>query len=146
MGELPAGTQVRVVERSELADGTRRARLGREGGDGSSLGWVTCVGRDGEDNLLPAEVPAATSLGGLGYYKEYVPESVQESARANAAAAGTFDVPGDYLRAEYAEPSGRAAARGGAAKRSGARVRAPKCGDPWLRDSRDRSCVCVGVL
>jgi len=58
-GYLPAGTQVTIVDRRELADGTKRASVARDG-ESRPLGWVSSIGKDGDDNLLRSEDPAAT--------------------------------------------------------------------------------------
>jgi hypothetical protein len=58
-GDLPLGSTVRVLERTELADGTKRASVAREGEE-RPLGWVSTVGKsDGADNLLAADSAAA---------------------------------------------------------------------------------------
>ena len=53
-GEVPAGTKVYVTERWQLADGTRRALISRSGEEGTTatLGWVSCVAKDGRDTLI----------------------------------------------------------------------------------------------
>ncbi len=68
IGTIAAGTQVRVLDRRELPDGTRRAKIGqheerlnsprRMGTPAPSaeevlvLGWVSCAGKDGRENLI----------------------------------------------------------------------------------------------
>jgi hypothetical protein len=67
VGTLPMGERVWVLDRCELADGTRRAQLGahdeplssprikdqhREARSAQPIGWVTLLGKDGRDNLI----------------------------------------------------------------------------------------------
>lgn len=57
-GDLEPTVPVRIAERAQLADGTARVRVVAEGG-GRLLGWVTLVGKDGQNNLVPNAGAAA---------------------------------------------------------------------------------------
>ena len=64
-GEVPAGMEVMVLERVELADGTMRACVARVG-DGNEagmlLGWVSTIGRkDGAELLMRFGADAASA-------------------------------------------------------------------------------------
>ena len=68
-GDLEPTVPVRIAERAQLADGTARVRVVAEGG-GRLLGWVTLVGKDGQNNLVPnagaaADDPFMAQLKGL---------------------------------------------------------------------------------
>ena len=51
-GFLAPNTQVRIVDRRQLPDGTRRARVGANDEEFQPLGWVSLLGKDGKDNLV----------------------------------------------------------------------------------------------
>ena len=60
-GDLPASSQVFILEQLELADGTRRALV--KGHFSETLGWVSCVNKqDGGDNLVPITDPLASAI------------------------------------------------------------------------------------
>ena len=59
-GDMPAGFTVLVIERCELPDGTQRACVAADG-ESVPRGWVSAV-RDGVENLLPPDDPAAVAL------------------------------------------------------------------------------------
>ena len=68
-GDLEPTVPVRIAERAQLADGTARVRVVAEGG-GRVRGWVTRVGKDGQNNLVPnagaaADDPFMAQLKGL---------------------------------------------------------------------------------
>ena len=52
VGTLDANLQVRVLDRRELADGTRRARVGSHDEEYAPLGWVSLLGKDAKENLV----------------------------------------------------------------------------------------------
>ena len=56
-GDVKAGTRVRVMARETLADGTQRARIALEG-EKTSLGWVSCLSREGLPNLVDHDLLA----------------------------------------------------------------------------------------
>jgi hypothetical protein len=51
-GSLAANAQVRILDRRELSDGTRRARIGSNDDEFTPLGWVSLLGKDGKENLV----------------------------------------------------------------------------------------------
>ena len=52
-GEISETTKVHILERSELSDGTIRARIARFG-EAAPLGWVSLIAKDGRANLVEA--------------------------------------------------------------------------------------------
>jgi len=65
LGDLPMGSQVKIGERAELADGTKRCAIIKDGEE-KAAGWVSIVGKDGEDNLLDSGDPnTANSIAAL---------------------------------------------------------------------------------
>jgi len=54
-GSVEAGSRLRVLQQRTLADGTERVQVALEG-KSTPLGWVSCVGKDGYDNLVAATV------------------------------------------------------------------------------------------
>jgi len=60
-GDLPMGAQVHVAERSATADGTKRASVIKDGGE-RPMGWVSLLGKDGQDNLIPTDDPDAADI------------------------------------------------------------------------------------
>ena len=59
-GYLAYSSRVVLLERTELPDGTKRARIGRES-DGALLGWVSLFAKDGSENLNCAAKPGTAS-------------------------------------------------------------------------------------
>jgi hypothetical protein len=51
-GTAAGGTEVRILDRKTLPDGTRRACIGSNEADPAPLGWVSMQGKDGSENLL----------------------------------------------------------------------------------------------
>ena len=54
-GQMLANTHVHVRERCTLADGTRRAHVFEVGSSLEKSGWLSCVGKDGAETLLPSK-------------------------------------------------------------------------------------------
>lgn len=63
VGELPEGATVTILQQRVLRDGTKRARIALVSQSGQlRRGWVSEVGRDGTENLMPMQ-PAIESGG-----------------------------------------------------------------------------------
>jgi len=87
-GDLPAGTQVTIVDRRELPDGTKRVSVARDN-ETRTLGWVSSIGKDGDDNLLRSEDPAAAEAIGAANESFAVrhPLNVQGTASTKSPSA-----------------------------------------------------------
>ena len=82
------GTQVTIVDRRELPDGTKRVSVARDN-ETRTLGWVSSIGKDGDDNLLRSEDPAAAEAIGAANESFAVrhPLNVQGTASTKSPSA-----------------------------------------------------------
>ena len=80
VGELPAGSKVRVLQHKELADGTRRARIALESQSGQlRRGWISWLNKDGTENLISDDASQADASAA----------TTAVAAKSGAAAAGS---------------------------------------------------------
>jgi len=110
-GSLAPKTRVIVIERSELEDGTRRARVAREA-DGVPLGWVSSVAKDGRENLEAVGAAPASPAAGSSFAASTKVPSLGSSAAPFTALPPTSASSG----ALTARSTAKAAAAAGAAK------------------------------
>ena len=109
-GSLAPGTRVVILERSELSDGTKRARVGKES-NGVPLGWVSCVAKDGRDNLEP--ITKASPSGVAKSSTNKAPPSTQNAASLPFAGLPPTSASSGALTARS---TAKATATAGAAK------------------------------